>query len=362
MIGEAKTPAVPSCPASPCLAVSRTTGFQVKVGTHPQPDEHPPRRLDRGVDGHARQAHGGADQVLQLQRGRRRRSRRSRCWPRRSKPNLTYKLIAQGPTVKLEKYFGQTAQFPLPTSIPVKKGELVALTVPTWAPALALDFGNDTSWRASRSKSAVHQHEHPDEPHPDRHRGAVLLPLPDRPPDLQRDADLHALRAAEPAPAGCRALRARRAGRTAGPLRRAGAAGGARGAVFFGAAGFAGAFFAAGGGSAARSRLRWRFTGGFRAAGALRIPSSRTLRRRIPRCVERLLAWSSWSSRSCRPAFSALVSLGGVISGVLLGGVSETFVPPQAASASAASSAPPGASQRRVLTAGPSAGRRWGSR
>src|SRR5438034_1029353 len=26
-------PTVPSCPASPCLAVSRTTGFQVKVGT-----------------------------------------------------------------------------------------------------------------------------------------------------------------------------------------------------------------------------------------------------------------------------------------------------------------------------------------
>ena len=25
-------PTVPSCPASPCLAVSRTTGFQVKVG------------------------------------------------------------------------------------------------------------------------------------------------------------------------------------------------------------------------------------------------------------------------------------------------------------------------------------------
>jgi hypothetical protein len=29
----------------------------------------------------------------------------------------------------------------------------VALTVPTWAPALALGFGKDTSWRASRAKS-----------------------------------------------------------------------------------------------------------------------------------------------------------------------------------------------------------------
>ena len=39
------------------------------------------------------------------------------------------------------------------TTIPVKKGYVVALTVPTWAPALALGFGDDTSWRASRPKA-----------------------------------------------------------------------------------------------------------------------------------------------------------------------------------------------------------------
>ena len=62
------------------------------------------------------------------------------------KPNLTYKLIASSPPVKLKKYFGKTAQFPL------EKGDIIALTVPTWAPALALGFGKDTSWRASREK------------------------------------------------------------------------------------------------------------------------------------------------------------------------------------------------------------------
>ena len=30
---------------------------------------------------------------------------------------------------------------------------MVALTVPTWAPALALGFGDNTSWRASRPKA-----------------------------------------------------------------------------------------------------------------------------------------------------------------------------------------------------------------
>ena len=55
--------------------------------------------------------------------------------------------------MKLEPYFGKTAQFPLATTIPVKKGDIVALTVPSWAPALALNFPNTTSWRASRPKS-----------------------------------------------------------------------------------------------------------------------------------------------------------------------------------------------------------------
>src|SRR5690349_3948070 len=32
IIGATTPPSTPSCPASPCLAVSRTTGFQAKVG------------------------------------------------------------------------------------------------------------------------------------------------------------------------------------------------------------------------------------------------------------------------------------------------------------------------------------------
>ena len=55
--------------------------------------------------------------------------------------------------VPLEKWFGKTAEFPLETALQTKKGDIVALTVPTWAPALALGFGSDTSWRASRQKS-----------------------------------------------------------------------------------------------------------------------------------------------------------------------------------------------------------------
>jgi hypothetical protein len=152
VIGAAKEPAVPSCPASPCLAVSRTTGFQVKVGA-----THNPMNIPREGSIVAWSITLAKPTTAQIKyfttsEGGPAEAAIAVLAPQR-KPNLSYKLIAQGPTVKLQPYFGETAQFPLPTSIPVKKGELVALTVPTWAPALALNFGNDTSWRASRSKS-----------------------------------------------------------------------------------------------------------------------------------------------------------------------------------------------------------------
>ena len=144
---------VPSCPGSPCLAVSRTTGFQVKVGTTHNPVAAPRAgtvvawSIDLGKP-NATQIkffnanEGGASEagiaILRPQK----------------KPNLTYRLIAQSPLVKLEPYFGQTAQFPLETTLQVKKGDVIALTVPSWAPALALGFANTTSWRASRPKAS----------------------------------------------------------------------------------------------------------------------------------------------------------------------------------------------------------------
>ena len=64
----------------------------------------------------------------------------------------------------------------------------------------------------------------------------------------------------------------------------------------------------------------------------------------------------------CTAAASALVSVGGVSSGVLLGTASDTLVPPQALTAEPQSKAAHAASATRVLTAAPYACRRWGSR
>jgi hypothetical protein len=142
---------VPSCPASPCLAVSRTTGFQVKVTTNTTLMDAPKAgsivawSITLGKPNSTQTKFFNANEGGAAEAG-------IAILRAEKKPNLTYKLVAASPTVKLEKYFGKTAQFPLETTIKVKKGDIVALTVPTWAPALALGFGKDTSWRASREK------------------------------------------------------------------------------------------------------------------------------------------------------------------------------------------------------------------
>jgi hypothetical protein len=144
-------PTVPSCPSPSCLAVSRTTGFQVKVETNINPESAPRAgtvvawTITLGVPTATQIKFFNANEggpasagiaILRAQKS----------------PKLGYKLISQSPVVPLEPYFGKTAQFPLATTLPVKKGDVVALTVPSWAPALALGFGKGTSWRASRPK------------------------------------------------------------------------------------------------------------------------------------------------------------------------------------------------------------------
>jgi hypothetical protein len=60
-------------------------------------------------------------------------------------------MKAQSPIVPLEPHFGATVEFPLENTLEVQPGDVVALTVPTWAPALTLGFGKTTTWRASRT-------------------------------------------------------------------------------------------------------------------------------------------------------------------------------------------------------------------
>jgi len=141
--------ATPSCPDSPCLAISRTIGYQAKVGTNrglmtvPKDGRIVSWSVQLGKPGDKQisffnEKLGGeaSAQLAVLRMGHKLRAR----------------VVALGEPQKLAPYFGSTVEFPLEKTIPVKKGWIIGLSVPTWAPALAVNLGGDTSWRASRKK------------------------------------------------------------------------------------------------------------------------------------------------------------------------------------------------------------------
>ena len=153
-IGKIEANAKPGCPGTPCFAISRTTGYQAKVGSSTSTMAAPKGgrivawTISLGNPNSKQISFfdsklGGASQaqITVLQRSS------------NKKKKTTYTTVAQGEPAKLQPYFGKTVTFALRRSIVVKKGQVMALTVPTWAPALATGLATDVSWRASRSKA-----------------------------------------------------------------------------------------------------------------------------------------------------------------------------------------------------------------
>jgi hypothetical protein len=154
-IGVAATEAVPTCPSNPCLAVSRTTGYQTKVVDDRNvfvvpragkivawtislgnPDE-------RQIDFFDSNYGAASARLTVLRRGER----------------LYSRVVTQSPLQPLAPYFGQKVQFPLGRTLNVKRGYMIALTVPTWAPALTQLLDDGSSWRASRPKDGCEDTE-----------------------------------------------------------------------------------------------------------------------------------------------------------------------------------------------------------
>ena len=137
-----------ACPEN-CQAVSRTTGYQAKVGPERTLYQAPADgrivawTIALGKPGPKQAAFfterlGGESQATIVVLG--------------PEKKLVRRVVAKAPLQKLTDYFGQVVQFPLERSLAIKKGQYVGLSVPSWAPALQIGLGADTSWRASRAK------------------------------------------------------------------------------------------------------------------------------------------------------------------------------------------------------------------
>ena len=148
-VGSTTDVAKPACPAKPCLALTRTTGYQAKVGATRGLMTIP--KTGRIVAWTIALGNPGAQQTTFFNQrlGGESEAQLTILNPR---SRLRSRAVAQGDPQKLQPYFGSTPQFALAKSIRVRKGWVVGLTVPTWAPALAVGLGADTSWRASRGR------------------------------------------------------------------------------------------------------------------------------------------------------------------------------------------------------------------
>jgi hypothetical protein len=77
-----------------------------------------------------------------------------------------YTLVRQSPLQVLNPYFGTTPIFALRHPLSILQGQVVALTIPTWAPMFAFNVSSENTWRGSRlpehcsSKEDI-QNEHP---------------------------------------------------------------------------------------------------------------------------------------------------------------------------------------------------------
>lgn len=63
----------------------------------------------------------------------------------------SYRVAGQSPVYEIQSQLGQVAEIPLITPLPVVRGEILALTVPTWAPVLSFDLST-TAFSYSQSR------------------------------------------------------------------------------------------------------------------------------------------------------------------------------------------------------------------
>lgn len=152
ILGKTATEPDPSCPNLPCQAIGSVTGFQVNNGQtrlpflvpHDGTIKHWTLTLAQPTNSQRTFFNGffGTPPEARLAILRR--------VPGTEPPR--YVLRSQGSVKVLSPYLGQTVEFG--SNLKVEKGDVVGLSVPTWAPAFAQELSTSNVWRASREPGA----------------------------------------------------------------------------------------------------------------------------------------------------------------------------------------------------------------
>lgn len=74
--------------------------------------------------------------------------------PNGAKKLRQWTVVGESPVFHLQPYLGQVVQLTLPAPLPVRPGDVVGLTIPTWAPVLSIQLPSSKfAYRQSRSKN-----------------------------------------------------------------------------------------------------------------------------------------------------------------------------------------------------------------
>jgi hypothetical protein len=148
VLGDTGSMPNPSCPEAPCQTIGSVTGFQVSTGQGSLPF-----RVRR--DGKVKSWTLTLAQPTPSQRnyfngffGTPPEARLAILRRIAGTNPPRYNLRAQGSIHVLSPYLGQTVRFG--ANLAVRRGDIVGLTVPTWAPAFSQGLSSRNVWRASR--------------------------------------------------------------------------------------------------------------------------------------------------------------------------------------------------------------------
>ena len=148
-----------NCPGTtenPCVAAVRMTGYQGRASGGPKNpyyirrDGHLVAFTVQLADPTAEESEFfntrfGTPSLARISVLRRGRTRKTR---------LDHRLITQSDRFRLDPYFGSKPTFVFDQPIPVKKGNWIAITVPTWAPLLSTNLARTNWWRSSRPRGS----------------------------------------------------------------------------------------------------------------------------------------------------------------------------------------------------------------
>lgn len=168
VLGQTASAPPPSCPGKvvnnveilPCRVEGHVTGFQSKIEGEARPYEAPfdgklvawsialakPSRAETKT---TTDEVGFFDEFL----GRPSQARIGVLRPVEESKPPKYTLVRQSPLELLNPYFGSTPIFALEHPLSVLRGQVVALTIPTWAPMFAFNVSGDNTWRGSRKEN-----------------------------------------------------------------------------------------------------------------------------------------------------------------------------------------------------------------